>query len=142
MTEKIPLLWNLARSFGLMPARRLKSSFSMAFSRQRFWNSHSAQCRFSARSGGAAPASIAVISSTFRCAAVINAGVFTLAVEKSFPWTILPREIFRPSDLESASASNPSRSLSSLAGLLAKTNRTGMNRTGFPRLSDGMRSTA
>ena len=35
MTVKMPLLWSFFRSFSLMPARRLRSSFSIAFRRQR-----------------------------------------------------------------------------------------------------------
>src|SRR5437762_6528262 len=44
---KIPLLWNFFRSFSVMFANKLRSSFSRAFCRQRSWNSHSLQCRFS-----------------------------------------------------------------------------------------------
>ena len=52
MTVKMPLLRSFLRSFSLILARKLRSSFSIAFCRQRAWNSHSVQCRFRTRSAG------------------------------------------------------------------------------------------
>ena len=62
MTVKMPLSWSLLRSFSDMPDSRLSSSLSLACLRQRVWNSHWPQCRFSTRSGGELPARSAVMS--------------------------------------------------------------------------------
>jgi hypothetical protein len=48
----MPLPCNFFRSFSDIPDSRLSSSFSVACLRQRAWNSHWWQCRFSTRSGG------------------------------------------------------------------------------------------
>ena len=69
-------------------------------------------------------------------------GVFICDTAKPLPWMTLPETIFCRSDSESTSASNPSRSLSSLVSLSLGINRIGTNCAGFPRPSDGMRSKA
>ena len=142
MTVKMPLLRSFWRSFALMLDSRLRSSFSMAIFRQRAWNSHSAQCRFRTRSGGAAlESSAAILSRCFRTSPV-RAEVFTLNVAWSSPWMILPKPTSRPRIWESTNASNASSSRSSLVSLLRKMKRTGMNCVALPRPSDGTRSTA
>ena len=62
MTVKMPLPCSFLRSFSDMPDSRLSSSFSVACLRQRAWNSHWPQCRFSTRSGGELSAKSAVMS--------------------------------------------------------------------------------
>ena len=52
VTVNMPLPCNFFRSFSDIPDSRLSSSFSVACLRQRAWNSHWWQCRFSTRSGG------------------------------------------------------------------------------------------
>ena len=79
MTVKMPLLRSFLRSFSLMPDSRLRSSFSIAFCRQRAWNSHSAQCRFRTRSGGVGLESSAAIFSTRFRTSPTRAEVFTFS---------------------------------------------------------------
>ena len=126
MTVKMPLLRSFWRSFALMPASRLRSSFSIAFFRQRAWNSHSAQCRFRTRSGGEGLASSAAIfSQVVSALRRTSAESLHLSVAWSSPWMILPRLTSRPSISESTNASNASNSLSSLVSLLRKMKRIG-----------------
>ena len=55
MTVKIPLPLNLFLSFSVMPARRLRSSLSIAFLLHSMRNSQSSQRRLKTGSGGLLP---------------------------------------------------------------------------------------
>jgi hypothetical protein len=142
VTVKVPLLRNFFRSLCVIPASRLRSSFSIAIFRQRPWNSHSAQCRFRTRSGGVRLPRSVVIASRCFCTSPDMAEVLTALVAWSSPWMILPRLTSLPSTWDKISASNASSSLSSLPSLLVKMKRMGMNCAGLPLPSEGMRSTA
>src|SRR5450631_3329415 len=76
----MPLLCSFLRSFSDIPDSRLSSSLSVACLRQRAWNSHWPQCRFSTRSGGVVSAKSAVMSLMSFRASLAKAEVLTLSV--------------------------------------------------------------
>ena len=139
---KIPLLWNFFRSFPVMFANKLRSSFSRAFCRQRSWNSHSLQCRFRTRSGGEAlVATSAIFGASFRTSSN-KPSVLTFNVVCSSPWMILPKLTSRPSNSDNPSESNANNKRSSRVSLFLKLKRIGTNFAGLPLPSDTTRSIA
>src|SRR5438105_11719645 len=122
----MPLLCCCWRSFAVIFASRLSSSFSRASWRQRALNSHAAQWWLSISGGGVGLACWAAILLTTVLAMSIHPATSTLVVACLLPWMIFPQRGASPETVHKTSASKANRSLSCVVIFSLGTHRIGI----------------
>src|SRR6266446_8273237 len=96
----MPFVFNRALSLSGRLARRLRSSFSIAFFLQRIWNAHSGQCLFKMRSGGCEPDNNVETWPMILLTTRDNVLVLTLKIAPLSPWMIFAMPTFTPKAFE------------------------------------------
>src|SRR5262247_2915644 len=122
----MPLACCCWRSFAVMFASKLSSSFSRAIWRHRALNSHAAQCWLRISGGGVGFACWAAILLTTVLAMSIQPATFTLVVACLLPWMIFPQRGTSPETLHKIRASKANRSLSCVVIFSLGTHRIGI----------------